>query len=337
MPAEECEEPMISFVKRFLGVLVCWWVCWEGPVDAQQGPLVVYIRDSFYKTCAPYLEDVAFPLKIRFVKLSSRLLMGRLRQEKTQTHADLVLGADSCLSPELEDLQVVGSTPPLPFSAFQVPVPWTTPNILPFCYGYVGFLYHADRLSHPPDSLEALLASNLKVVLPHPRTSTVGLVLMDWLRTARPELLHRKEGSFQERILALPPRLSEAFGFFIAGEADLMVGYTTSAEYAAVRRQKYKIRALPLKEAPFHAYTAFVTPKGAPKPGAQKLLKALLAPAFQRKIRKEDALYPVLAALRKEMPFRDREPQAPKALSTFTRAQRQALLRSLDQLCEVSP
>ena len=312
-------------------------------------PLVIYIRESFYKTCAPFLNQ-ATSGKIRFVRLGSSLLMGRLRREKETLQADLVIGTDSCLTPEIMDLGVVGDHEIDP-NSFHVPIPWEKQKIIPFCYGYLGFLYKGNQLPNPPETVDSILSSELKIVMSHPRTSTVGLVFTDWLKEkSTPEHLDGAPGDlpfhngfsqnwqrFQERLLSLPKGLSQAFSLFMAGEADLMVAYTTSTEFAAVHRHDNSIRALPLKRAPFHGYTAFVTPKGALNPEAQKLLKALLRDDLQREIIQKDCLYPVAPSLQKGQIFSEKEPLPALPVSFFTRKIRQALLARVEALSKELP
>lgn len=317
------------------GLFLACFLCFSGgtPIKASsstQDPLVIYIRESFYKTCAPLLKEISGE-KIRFVSLSSSLLMGRLRREKSQSHADLVIGTDSCFLPELIDLDVAGDND-LSSEEFSVPVSWHTPKIVPFTYGYLGFLYKADRLKDLPKTLEDLLKLPLKIVMPHPRTSTVGLVFADWMKNASGPNFSKNWGAFQERLISLPKGLSQAFALFMSEEADLMVGYTTSTEYAAVLHQDRSVRFIPFKKLPFHGYTAFITQKGAEKPLANKLLRALLQKSFQKDIIKKDCLYPVKGSLQQEKLFQEKEPTPDTPVNMFGQKSRRKLLNYLEKL-----
>lgn len=314
---------------------------------AAQDPLIVYIRDSFYATCGPALEKIAkdeLSAPVRFVRLGSALLMGRLRRERSSIQADIVIGADSCLTPELQDLGVIGAAE-VPSSAFRVPVEWPYKNVLPFCYGFLGLLYKASSLKAPPETLEDILASNMSIVMPHPRSSTIGLIFAAWIKQHEPPMSSQKmlplSSSqkpadceqrwlrFQERLLSMPKGLSQAFALFLAGNVDMVVAYTTSAAYAAVRHHRAGVRSLPLKEAPFHAYTGFLTPKGAPKKAAQALLRGLLREDLQKALVEKDCLYPVSPHLQKEGLFLEKRPRPSVPRVEFTQEGRRDFLHSL--------
>ena len=323
---------MVLFFRRSTLFLICLlfsFYC-KGESDSSDEPIIVYIRDSFYETCVPFLKRTISG-KVQYVKLSSSLLMGRLRLEKNKSRADLVIGADSCLSPEIMALDITGKNR-LKATDYDIPVPWKYTDIIPFCYSYLGILYDESRLKEPPETFEDILESSLKISIPHPRTSTVGLVFFDWFKTKSKDLFQEKWRHLHERLLLLPKGLSESFSLFVQGECDLTVAYITSVDYAALRRQRMSIRSLPFKGLPLHAYTAFLTLKGSRKEKVHRILKALLSSDIQRQLITKDALYPVQKEIKLQAKFQQKEPLPVLPLHDFTRQKRQALLLSLESL-----
>lgn len=325
----------MTFLNRILlGLFLCCVgfhdrVCAQ-PKSLDQEPLIVYVRDSFYKTCAPHLQKLA-NTKIRFISLKSSLLMARLRREKSNSPADLVIGTDTCFLPELKELGVAGNSG-LTRQDFSVPIPWESLDIIPFCYGYLGLLYKASRVPKGPKTLQEILSSPLKIVMSHPRTSTVGLVFCDWLRQTSGPYFKKNWSAFQNQLISLPKGLSQAFALFMSDEADLMVAYTTSTHYAALRHPGKEVRFIPFDKMPFHGYTAFVTPKGSKKPVARALLKALLREDLQKALIERDSMYPVQKALRQKTLFQESEPIPDHPVNEFTPETRRALLKHLEAL-----
>lgn len=299
-------------------------------VFSQPLPITVYIRDSFYENYHKVLEENTFPGEITFIRLSGSSLMGRLRMEGAGTKADVVIGIDSCMMQDLKDTGVVAENDVNP-NSYDLPVAWN-PLFVPFAYGYIGVLYDTRRGGALPATFEEFMTQNQEdsVLLPNPRTSTVGLVFLHWMQDQGPQGIETW-ALFEKNIHSMPKGLAETFGLFLKGKAAFMLAYTTSADYAKYRFNNSFLKPLLFERHPFHAYVAFQTPKGRQDPRAQKILECLISPSIQKNIAKWDALYPVTRAERNAVKFDVAEPQPLLNVANFSRKSRQKLIQAWER------
>ena len=73
---------------------------------------------------------------------------------------------------------------PVAVPATNLPVPFEDANFAPFDWGYFAFVYDKTKLETPPKSFEELAASDLKIIIEDPRSSTPGLGLLMWVKAA---------------------------------------------------------------------------------------------------------------------------------------------------------
>ncbi|OYW61478.1 MAG: thiamine ABC transporter substrate-binding protein [Rhodobacterales bacterium 12-65-15] len=124
-------------------------------------------------------------------------LLARVQLEGAGTDVDVVLGLDTSLTAAAT---ATGLFAPHGLAdATGLPITYADPLFLPYDWGWFAFV-HDRKLENPPTSFTELAESDLRVVIQDPRSSTPGL----W---------------------------SEAYGLFLAGEADLVLSYTTSPAY----------------------------------------------------------------------------------------------------------
>ncbi len=219
------------------------------PAGAQDRPeLVVYAYDSFITEWGPGPAiKAAFEQEcdctVRFVGAGDgAALLGRLRLEGARSPADVVVGLDTNLT---ADAAATGLFAPLGIEtpALDLPVDWEDPLFLPYDWGYFAFVYDATRLKAPPASFEELIASDLKVVIQDPRSSTPGLGLLFWVETAYGDRAPEIWEGLAPRILTVTPGWSEAYGLFLDGEADMALSYTTSPAYHLIAEEDPTKRA----------------------------------------------------------------------------------------------
>ncbi len=161
-----------------------------GPAAAQDRPeLVIYTYESFTAEWGPgpairAAFEATCGCTVRFVGAGDgAALLSRLRLEGDRTEADIVLGLDTNLTAEAT---ATGLFAPhgIAAPALDLPVAWDDPVFLPFDWGYFAFVYDSARMSDPPTSFEALIASDASIVIHDPRSSTPGLGLLMWVKTA---------------------------------------------------------------------------------------------------------------------------------------------------------
>jgi thiamine transport system substrate-binding protein len=110
-------------------------------------------------------------------------------------------------------------------------VAFDDPLFLPFDWGWFAFVHDRTRVATPPRSLAELAASDLRVVIQDPRSSTPGLGLLMWAEAALGDGAPAFWAALADNIVTVTPGWSEAYGLFLEGEADMVLSYTTSPAY----------------------------------------------------------------------------------------------------------
>ncbi len=156
-------------------------------------------------------------------------LLARVQLEGAASEADVVLGLDTSLTAQATATglfaphgQTVETT---------LPVPYADANFLPFDWGWFAFVYDNTKLTTPPKSFEELAASDLKVVIQDPRSSTPGLGLLLWVKAAYGDKAAQVWADLADNIVTVTPGWSEAYGMFTDGQVDMVLSYTTSPAY----------------------------------------------------------------------------------------------------------
>ena len=156
-------------------------------------------------------------------------LLSRLQMEGAGSSADIVLGLDTTLT---ETARATGLFAPLSAQApNDLPVPYTDANFAPFDWGWFAFVYDNTKLTTPPKSFKELAASNLKIVIQDPRSSTPGLGLVMWVKAAYGDQSAQIWQDLVDNIVTVTPSWDAAYGLFLKGEADMVLSYTTSPAY----------------------------------------------------------------------------------------------------------
>lgn len=160
-------------------------------------------------------------------------LLARLQLEGTKTGADVVLGLDTSLTAAATATGLFaphGQSPSL-----TLPIAWDDAAFLPYDWGWFAFVHN--KTLTPPANFEALAASDLKVVIQDPRSSTPGLGLVMWVKAAYGDRAAEVWKALADNILTVTPGWSEAYGLFLEGEADMVLSYTTSPAYHLIAEQ----------------------------------------------------------------------------------------------------
>lgn len=202
-------------------------------LQAQTPVLTVYTYDSFVSEWGPGPAikagfETVCGCDLRFVGTTDgAALLSRLRLEGDRTGADVVLGLDQNL---IAAARTTGLFAPHGQSpALDLPVAWNDPDFLPFDWGWFAFV--GRRGDPAPASFAELAASDRRIVIQDPRSSTPGLGLLLWVRKAYGDGAAQIWGDLADNIVTVTPGWSEAYGLFLQGEADLVLSYTTSPAY----------------------------------------------------------------------------------------------------------
>jgi thiamine transport system substrate-binding protein len=190
--------------------------------DWGPGPAV---EKAFEKTCACDLQFVGAG--------DGAALLARLQLEGPSTDADIVLGLDTNLTAAARK---TGLFAPHNVSAeFSLPIAWEDAEFLPFDWGYFAFVGNVGAPA--ATSLKALSESDIKIVIQDPRSSTPGLGLLMWVKTAYGDDAKDVWAALADNIVTVTPGWSEAYGLFLEGEADAVLSYTTSPAYHLIAEE----------------------------------------------------------------------------------------------------
>ena len=156
-------------------------------------------------------------------------VLSRRKLEGSASTADVVVGLDTSLT---EAARAAGLVVPHRLTiANDLPVPFDDADFLPFDWGWFAFVYDKTKLATPPSSFGELAASDLKVVIQDPRSSTPGLGLVMWVKAAYGEGAAQIWADLADNIVTVTPSWDQAYGLFLNGEADMVLSYTTSPAY----------------------------------------------------------------------------------------------------------
>ncbi|MBX3579760.1 MAG: thiamine ABC transporter substrate binding subunit [Rhizobiaceae bacterium] len=256
---------------------------------AAQEKLTVYTYESFTAEWGPGPQvEKAFEAEcgcdLDFVSVADGVaLLNRVRLEGTGTRADIVLGLDTNLTAEAK---ATGLFAPHGIELANVAVPggWTDDVFVPFDYGYFAVVYDSERVKSPPKSLKELVEGDpaLKIAIQDPRTSTPGLGLLLWMKAVYGDGAADAWAKLKGRVLTVTPGWSEAYGLFTAGEAEMVLSYTTSPAYHMIAEGTERYQAAAFEEGHYlQIEVAGITTKGAANPLAARFLAFMTGPGFQ--------------------------------------------------------
>jgi thiamine transport system substrate-binding protein len=272
-----------------------------GPAAAQDRPeLTIYTYESFTAEWGPgpaiaeRFEETC-GCDVRFVGAGDgAALLGRLRLEGARSPADIVLGLDTNLIAEAKATGLFAEhgleTPPL-----DLPVEWQDPVFLPYDWGYFAFVHDSERVPDPPASFEALAASDLSIVVQDPRSSTPGLGLLMWVKTAYGDRAPEIWQGLAERIVTVTPGWSEAYGMFTSGEVDMVLAYSTSPAYHLIAEDDPAKRAALFDEGHYMQVEVAAMTASTDVPDlARAFLDFMLSEGFQSVIPTTNWMYPAV-------------------------------------------
>ena len=259
--------------------------------------LTVYTYDSFVSDWGPgpaieaaFEETCGCDLKLVGAGDGAALL-ARLKLEGARTRADVVLGLDTGLTAAAAE---TGLFEPHSVSAdYTLPITWDDPLFVPYDWGYFAFVHNAD-LAAPKSFLE-LAASDLKIVIQDPRSSTPGLGLLMWVKAAHGEGAARIWSDLSDNIVTVTKGWSEAYGLFLDGEADMVLSYTTSPAYHLIAEEDASKAAAAFDEGHYMQIEVAGKVKGTDQPElAEAFLQFVVSDGFQSVIPTTNWMYPAV-------------------------------------------
>ena len=219
-------------------------------------------------------------------------LLARVQLEGAASGADVVLGLDTNLTAQAA---ATGLFAPHGIAAPVLPVAFDDPLFLPFDWGWFAFVHDKAKLPSPPKSFEELAASEVKIVIQDPRSSTPGLGLLMWVKAAYGDRAAEIWAGLADNIVTVTPGWSEAYGLFLEGEADMVLSYTTSPAYHLIAEQDASKAAAPFAEGHYMQVEVAGKLAASDQPElADRFLQFMLSEGFQSVIPTTNWMYPAV-------------------------------------------
>ncbi len=221
-------------------------------------------------------------------------MLSRLKLEGASSKADVVLGLDAGMAADAASTGLFaphGRT----LAGLSLPVAWTDPQFVPFDWGYLAFVYDADKFKTPPASLKALVddASGPRIIVQDPRTSAPGFGFMLWMKEVYGDQAPAAWKALRPRIVTFTKGWSEAYGLFLKGEADMVLSYTSSPAYHIAVEKKTNYKAAPFAEGNYlQIEIAGVTKASKQAALASSFLDFMLSEPFQGLMAEGNWMYP---------------------------------------------
>ncbi len=277
--------------------LAACFLTMPGILAAETPVLTVMTYDSFTSEWGPgpaverAFEEIC-GCDLRFVTGGDGAsLLARLQLEGSATAADVVLGLDTNLTAQARATGLF--TPHGADPATGLPVDYSDDLFLPYDWGWFAFIYDTARLPTPPADFHALAASDLKIVIQDPRSSTPGLGLLMWVKAAYGSEAPGIWSALADNILTVTPGWSEAYGLFLEGEADMVLSYTTSPAYHRIAEQDDSKDWAAFDEGHYlQIEVAGILASSQQQDLAQDFLTFTQSPAFQSVIPETNWMYP---------------------------------------------
>jgi len=277
-----------------------------GAAFADAPVLTVYTYDSFVSDWGPgpAVED-AFEAEcgcdLQFVGAGDgAALLARVRLEGERSDADVVLGLDTNLTAAALE---TGLFAPHGVEAegLTLPIAWEDDTFLPFDWGYFAFVHRTD-MGDVPGDFETLAASEARIVIQDPRSSTPGLGLLMWVEAAYGDRAGEIWQGLADNVVTVTPGWSEAYGLFLEGEADMVLSYTTSPAYHLIAEEDAGFAAASFAEGHYMQVEVAGILAGTDQPElAARFLQFMLSPGFQTVIPTTNWMYPAALPL-EELP-----------------------------------
>ncbi len=253
--------------------------------------VVVWTYDSFNSEWGPgeevskrFLEETG--ISVRWVSHGDAgSVLSRLLLEGKNADADIILGLDQNYAERTLSSGLLEAYKPS--GAEKIPqhlVIDTNFRLIPFDYSYFAICYDSDKIPAPPRSLEDLCQSAYKdkLILMDPRTSSPGLGFLSWTMAVYGDGWKDYWRRLSPSILTIAEGWDTGYGLFSAGEAPLVLSYTTSPGVHLETEGTERFRAAIFTEGhPLQVELAGLLSHAKNKDNAKKFLDFMLSRSFQ--------------------------------------------------------
>ncbi|MBK0325967.1 thiamine ABC transporter substrate binding subunit [Rhodobacteraceae bacterium F11138] len=266
-------------------------------VAAETPELTVYTYDSFVSEWGPgpqiekaFEQTCGCDLKLIGAGDGAALL-ARLKLEGARSDADVVLGLDTNLTQAALD---TGLFAPSGVTAeYDLPMAWDDDTFVPYDWGYFAFVHNVGM--DAPGDFRSLAASDAKIIIQDPRSSTPGLGLLLWVKSVYGDEAPEIWADLSDNIVTVTKGWSEAYGLFLEGEADMVLSYTTSPAYHLIAEEDDGKTAAVFDEGHYLQIEVAARLANSDQPElAETFLKFVVSDAFQSVIPTTNWMYPAV-------------------------------------------
>lgn len=274
------------------------------------GTLVVYTYSSFVAYGpAKFIEtefEKRFGIDVVFVATgASREMLSRLIAEKRagRTEADVFIGVEAADTPRAKKRDLFE-----PLTEKDVPLLSVVPpelrfdpagTLIPYEHGFVTPVYDSTVLppDQAPQTFEALIDPKFKdaLIVQDPRTSSVGyaFLLLTIAQYGDPGYLDYWK-RLKPTILTIPLGWSEAYAMFLAGEAPMVISFSTDNAFDQIFNNQDRIKVLLLNNQGYRTIYGMGIVKGTDNPKmAREFLNFMLSKEVQEKLPTTEWMFPV--------------------------------------------
>ena len=264
---------------------------------AETPELTVYTYDSFVSDWGPgpavetaFEEVCGCDLKLVGAGDGAALL-ARIKLEGNRSDADVVLGLDTNLTAAAKESGLFADHSVS--AEFDLPIAWEDATFVPYDWGYFAFVHNAD--ADVPGDFKSLAASDTRIVIQDPRSSTPGLGLLMWVKAAYGDEAPTIWEGLADNIVTVTKGWSEAYGMFLEGEADMVLSYTTSPAYHLIAEEDTSKDAVKFSEGHYMQIEVAGKLKTSDHPElADRFLDFMVSERFQSIIPTTNWMYPAV-------------------------------------------
>ncbi|WP_052775050.1 thiamine ABC transporter substrate binding subunit [Candidatus Liberibacter africanus] len=246
------------------------------------------IKLAFEETCGCELRLIGFNGGVD--------LLNRLRIERENSPADLVLGLDYNLI-DLAKKTGLFDKSYIDISQLKLPIKWNDDVFVPYDYGYLAFIYDKRHITQPPKSFDEFINSTepWKIIYQDPRTSTLGLGLLLWIQ----KIYGDKSAAIWKKIATktaiITKGWSEAYGLFLKGESDFVLSYSSSPAFHIFNDGQDNYGAVLFNEGHYLQVEVVAQLRSGRNPQlAQKFMQFIISPFSQKFLSTTNWMYPVI-------------------------------------------
>ncbi|MDC7228399.1 MAG: thiamine ABC transporter substrate binding subunit [Spirochaetales bacterium] len=275
----------------------------ETAAESVENKLIIYTYDSFASdwgpagaVIPPFEEQYGIEVELKSAGDSGQVL-SRVVLEKDAPQADIIIGIDNNMLAKAiaEDVLEVYK----PANISNVPdhlIFDESFHVTPFDYGYFAVNYDSQSMDNPPASLEDLTKPEYadSLILMDPRTSSPGLGFLLWTISVYGDDFTDYWNRLKPSILTITDGWDSGYGLYTAGEAPMVLSYTTSPPYHVEYEETDRFKALLFEEGNYMQIEAMGIIKGAPhRSNAEKFIEYMLTDDFQEIIPLTNFMMPV--------------------------------------------